>query len=72
MSLTGRLRLGALVLLCVLLIFNINKAHVYQVKNIERGQVIRGTANGILDISKAVMVNGRIRMVNLLSLLWRR
>ncbi len=40
MSLTGRLGMGALVLLCVLLIFNINKAHVYQVKNIELSRQI--------------------------------
>lgn len=31
-----------------------------QFSNIERGQVDRGIANGILDISKAVMVHGRI------------
>lgn len=40
MSLTGRLGMGALVLLCILLVFNINKAHVYRVKNIELSRQI--------------------------------
>jgi surfeit locus 1 family protein len=31
-----------------------------QFSKIERGQVVRGLANGVLDISKAVMVHGRI------------
>lgn len=38
MSLTGRLGMGALVLLLILLGFNINKAYRYEIRNIELSQ----------------------------------